>query len=70
MHSHRPLLAMWYNRAILYFSSIVWGSLIQFEYFNKFVQTVKITVIVLFNDVVNFAPKFALNYLHLAFFAY
>ena len=33
-------------------------------------QTVKITVIVLFNDVVNFAPKFALNYLHFAFFAY
>ena len=32
-------------------------------------QTVKITVIVLFNDVVNFAPKFALNYLHFAFFA-
>ena len=70
MPSYRPLLAMWFRRVILYFSSIVWGSLIQFEYFNKFVQTVKITVIVLFNDVVNFAPKFALNYLHFAFFAY
>ena len=29
-----------------------------------------IIIFVLFNDVVNFAPKFALNYLHFAFFAY
>ena len=69
MHPYRPLLAMWYNRVECHFVPS-WGSFIQFEYFNKFVQTVKITVIVLFNDVVNFAPKFALNYLHFAFFAY
>ena len=69
MHSHRPLLAMWFRRVECHFVPS-WGSFIQFEYFNKFVQTVKITVIVLFNDVVNFGPKFALNYLHFAFFAY
>ena len=69
MHSHRPLLAMWFRRVECHFVPS-WGSFIQFEYFNKFVQTVKITVIVLFNDVVNFAPKFTLNYLHFAFFAY
>ena len=60
---------MWFRRVECHFVPS-WGSFIQFEYFNKFVQTVKITVIVLFNDVVNFAPKFALNYLHFAFFAY
>ena len=69
MHPYRPLLAMWFRRVECHFVPS-WGSFIQFEYFNKFVQTVKITVIVLFNDVVNFAPKFALNYLHFAFFAY
>ena len=60
---------MWFRRVECHFVPS-WGSFIQFEYFNKFMKTVKITVIVLFNHVVNFGPKFALNYLHFAFFAY